>query len=83
MIPRICKRTLYVPPIWSHVRNINVIGERNTIRYEIPMFNEEEMKMNFVSLYKSDIANQIIVEFCVEHIEQDASPASPEVRPLS
>lgn len=69
--------------MWSHVRNINVIGERNTIRYEIPMYNEEEIKTNFVNVYKSVLGNKIVVEFCVEHIEQDASPAPPEVRPLS
>ena len=84
MLPRICKGcTLYVPAMWSHVRNINVIGERNTIRYEIPMYNEDEMKTNLVSVYKSNFGNKIVVEFCIENIEQDASPKSPEVCPLS
>lgn len=47
------------------------------------MYNEDEMKTNLVSVYKSNLGNKIVVEFCIENIEQDASPKSPEVCPLS
>ena len=83
MYARICKRTFYVPTMWSHTRNINVISKGNTIRYEIPMYMEEEIKTNLVSVYKSNLANTIVVEFCIENIEQDAPPTQPKMPELS
>ena len=83
MYARICKRNFFVPTMWSHTRNINVINKGNTIRYEIPMYIDEEMEAKFVSVYKSNRANTIVVEFCVENIEQDASPTEPEMPELS
>jgi len=83
MISRICKRNFYVPTMWSHSRNIHVIGKGTTIRYEIPMYNEDEMESKLVSVYKSNIANTIVVEFCIDNIEQDAPPAETKMPELS
>jgi hypothetical protein len=83
MYARICKRNFFVPTMWSHTRNINVISKGNTIRYEIPMYMEDEIKTNLVSVYKSNLANTIVVEFCIENIEQDASPTQPKVPEMS
>lgn len=83
MIARICKRNFFVPTMWSHTRNINVISKGNTIRYEIPMYNEDEMEAKLVSVYKSNIDNSTIIEFCIENIEQDAPPPQPEMPEMS
>lgn len=83
MIARICKRNFYVPTMWSHTRNINVISKGNTIRYEIPMYMEDEMESKLVSVYKSNIANTIVVEFCMDNIEQDATPTEAKMPELS
>lgn len=83
MYARICKRNFFVPTMWSHTRNINVISKRNTIRYEIPMYMEDEMEAKLVSVYKSNLANTIVVEFCIENIEQDAPPTQPEMPEMS
>jgi hypothetical protein len=83
MISRICKRNFFAPTIWSHSRSINVIGKGTTIRYEIPMYNEDEMEAKLVSVYKSNRANTIVVEFCIDNVEQDASPAETKMPELS
>lgn len=83
MYARICKRNFFVPTMWSHTRNINVISKGNTIRYEIPMYMEDEMEAKLVSVYKSNLANTIVVEFCVENVEQDAPPTQPKMPELS
>jgi hypothetical protein len=44
---------------------------------------EEEIKTNLVSVYKSNLANTIVVEFCIENIEQDAPPTQPKMPELS
>ena len=83
MLSRICKRTIFVPPCWSHTRNVNVLQEKGIIRYEIPMYMESEMKTELVSVYKSHLQNTIVVEFYIENIEQDAPPTQPKMPELS
>lgn len=83
MIARICKRNFSVPAMWFHSRNINVLNKGNTIRYEIPMYMEDEMESKLVSVYKSNLANTIVVEFCIDNIEQDAPPPQPEMPEMS
>ena len=83
MISRIIKRNFFVPTIWSHTRNVNVLQEKGIIRYEIPMYFEDETEAKFVSVYKSHLANTIVVEFCVENVEQDAPPTQPQMPKLS
>lgn len=68
--------------IWSHTRNMNVMREGNSIRYEIPMYFEGEMESQLVSVHKCRIANSITVKFCVDNIEQDATPEQTQVSQL-
>lgn len=79
MISRIIKRNFSVPTIWSHTRNINVLHEKGEIKYEIPMYFEDEMEAKLVSMYKSNLANTIVIEFCVENVEQNATPTQPQM----
>ena len=44
---------------------------------------EDEMEAKLVSVYKSNLANTIVVEFCIENIEQDAPPTQPEMPEMS
>lgn len=83
MISRICKRNFFVPTIWSHTRNINVLHEKGKIQYQIPMYFEDEIEAKLVSVYKSNLANTIVLEFCVENVEQDAPPTQPKMPELS
>lgn len=47
------------------------------------MYMESEMKTDLVSVYKSHLQNTIVVEFCIENIEQDAPPTQPKMPELS
>ena len=47
------------------------------------MYNEDEMDAKLVSVYKSHLANTIVVEFCIDNIEQDASPTQTKMPELS
>lgn len=83
MFSRIIKRNFFVPTMWSHTRNINVLHEKGIIRYEIPMYMDDEMEAKLVSVHKSTRGNTIIVEFYIDNVEQDASPIEAEVPELS
>jgi predicted transcriptional regulator len=69
--------------MWSHTRNINVISKGNTIRYEIPMYMENEIDAKLVSVYKSTLANAVVVEFCIDNVEQNAPSAESQMSELS
>jgi hypothetical protein len=47
------------------------------------MYFEDEMEAKLVSVYKSNLANTIVLEFCVENVEQDAPPTQPQMPELS
>lgn len=47
------------------------------------MYMEDEMESKLVSVYKSNIANTIVVEFCMDNIEQDATPTEAKMPELS
>ena len=83
MIARICKRNFFVPTMWSHTRNINVLQSKGIIRYEIPMYMDDEMEAKLVSVSKSKLGNTIVVEFCIENVEQYAPPIEAQVSELS
>ena len=69
--------------MWSHTRDINVLYEKGKIQYQIPMYFEDETEAKFVSVYKSNLANTIVLEFCVENVEQNATPTQPQMPELS
>jgi hypothetical protein len=43
------------------------------------MYFEDEMEAKLVSMYKSNLANTIVIEFCVENVEQNATPTQPQM----
>lgn len=47
------------------------------------MYFEDETEAKLVSVYKSNLANTIVLEFCVENVEQDAPPTQPKMPEMS
>jgi len=69
--------------MWSHTRNINVIQKKGVLRYEIPMYMDDEMEAKLISVFKSTAGNMIVIEFCNDNVETNASPTEAQVPELS